>query len=93
MNESIFKAYDIRGNYPNDINEKVAYIIGQSYGTYLQKYCDKRKCVIGCDNRLSSPSLIAALKERTDIFGCDALNCSYNIMRTRFYDRDMLEFR
>ncbi len=63
MKEGIFKAYDIRGVYPNEINETVAYIIGKSYGTYLQKFLDKRKCVIGHDNRLSSPSLTYALKE------------------------------
>ncbi len=63
MKEEIFKAYDIRGVYPSEINETVAYIIGKSYGTYLQKFLDKRKCVIGHDNRLSSPSLTYALKE------------------------------
>ena len=57
MNESIFKAYDIRGVYPDEINENVAYTIGISYGSYLQEFCDKKKCVIGYDNRLSSPSL------------------------------------
>ena len=62
MKESIFKAYDIRGTYPNEINEQGAYIIGKSYGTYLQKFYDKNKCVIGRDNRLSSPALYEALK-------------------------------
>ncbi len=57
MNKNIFKAYDIRGKYPDEINENNAYIIGLSYGSYLQEYCHKRKCVIGHDNRLSSPSL------------------------------------
>ena len=87
MNESIFKAYDIRGNYPNDINEKVAYTIGQSYGTYLQKYFDKRKCVIGCDNRLSSPSLIAALKEGLLDSGMNVID--YGVITTpmHYYSR------
>lgn len=87
MNESIFKAYDIRGNYPNDINEKVAYIIGQSYGTYLQKYCDKRKCVIGCDNRLSSPSLIAALKEGLLDSGINAIDYGMITTPMHYYSR------
>ena len=63
MNESLFKAYDIRGKYPEEINENFAYIIGKSYGSYLKKFLDKNKCVIGMDNRLSSKSLKAALKE------------------------------
>lgn len=63
MNETIFKAYDIRGKYPDEINENTSYIIGKSYGSYLQKFYSKNKCVIGRDNRLSSPSLLAALKK------------------------------
>ena len=63
MNESIFKAYDIRGRYPEEINENFAYTIGLSYGSYLKEYLDKNKCVIGMDNRLSSLSLKAALKK------------------------------
>ena len=63
INESVFKAYDIRGNYPNEVNEEMAYIIGKSYGSYLQEFCDKNKCVVGRDNRLSSPSLSEALKK------------------------------
>ncbi len=63
MNETIFKAYDIRAKYPDEINENTSYIIGKSYGSYLQKFYNKNKCVIGRDNRLSSPSLLAALKK------------------------------
>ena len=87
MNESIFKAYDIRGNYPNDINEKVAYTIGRSYGTYLQKYLDKRKCVIGCDNRLSSPSLIAALKEGLLDSGINVIDYGMITTPMHYYSR------
>ncbi len=61
MDTSVFKAYDIRGIYPSQINEKMAYTIGQSYGSYLQEKLNKNKCVIGMDNRLSSPSLKNAL--------------------------------
>ncbi len=57
MKENIFKAYDIRGTYPEDINEEAAYIIGKSYGSYLQEKLEKYKCVVGHDNRLSSPKL------------------------------------
>ncbi len=63
MNKSVFKAYDIRGKYPEEINESVAYTIGKSYGSYLKKFLGKNKCVIGMDNRLSSKSLKTALKE------------------------------
>lgn len=61
MKESIFKAYDIRGVYGVDITEEAAYIIGKSYGSYLQEKFHKKKCVVGRDNRLSSPSLSDSL--------------------------------
>lgn len=53
VNETIFRAYDIRGKYPDQINEETAYLIGKGIGTL---YPDK-KIVVGWDARLSSPAL------------------------------------
>lgn len=60
INPYIFRGYDIRGVYPETINEDVAYTIGKSYGSYIQDL-GKKECVIGHDNRLSSESLTQAL--------------------------------
>ena len=60
VNPYIFRGYDIRGVYPSEINEDVAYTIGRSYGSYIREH-GKEKCVIGHDNRLSSDSLTEAL--------------------------------
>lgn len=49
----IFKAYDIRGIYPFEINEKIAYAVGRALAIYLKP----NQIVIGRDARLSSPSL------------------------------------
>ena len=54
MNKNIFREYDIRGVYPTDINEEVAYIVGQSYGSILQSKYNKKVMTLGYDNRLSS---------------------------------------
>ncbi|OGI16376.1 MAG: phosphomannomutase [Candidatus Moranbacteria bacterium RBG_19FT_COMBO_42_6] len=63
MNEKIFKAYDIRGIYPEDINELDAYKIAKAFCEYLKP----SEVVIGSDIRLSSPSLKkAAIKAVTD---------------------------
>lgn len=56
----IFRGYDIRGVYPNDINEEVAYQIGKAFGSKVILQ-NQTSCVIGHDNRLSSPSLEEAL--------------------------------
>jgi phosphomannomutase/phosphoglucomutase len=49
---SIFKAYDIRGIYPGEIDESVAFRIGKAFGTL-----NPGKIAVGCDTRLSSPQL------------------------------------
>jgi phosphomannomutase len=53
MNTSIFKAYDIRGIYPQDLNEESAYAIGRAFA---RKSCAKT-VTVGTDMRLSGPAL------------------------------------
>lgn len=53
MNPNIFKSYDIRGVYPEEINEDAVYRIAQSYAEFIQP----KKVALGKDARLSSPSL------------------------------------
>lgn len=55
MKKEIFKAYDIRGTVNKDLFIDDAYIIGQSYGSYLKEKVKLNKCVVGMDNRLTSP--------------------------------------
>lgn len=58
INTSIFKAYDIRGVYPTDLNEELAYRIAQGYVQYVQP---KGKVAVGMDVRLCSPKLKEAV--------------------------------
>lgn len=55
INPNIFRAYDIRGIYPEDLNEEIACKIGQAFVKFLGK--TKLQIVIGRDNRLSGPAL------------------------------------
>lgn len=59
VNPGIFKAYDIRGIYPQDLNEKTAYKIGQAFAIYLKEFesSNPEKIVVGQDDRFSSPIL------------------------------------
>ena len=61
MNKNIFREYDIRGTYPTEINEEVAYTVGRSYGSYLREKYNIDTCVVGHDNRLSSETLTKQL--------------------------------
>ena len=54
---SCFKAYDLRGRIPDEINEDIAYRVGRAYAAWLQP----RKVVVGHDIRLSSPGMCQAL--------------------------------
>jgi phosphomannomutase len=54
-----FKAYDIRGRIPDELNEDLAYRIGRAYADYLKP----EKVVVGHDIRLSSPAITDALVE------------------------------
>ena len=56
VKETIFREYDVRGVYPSDINENVAYTFGKAFGTYIKKF-NQTSCVVGRDNRYSSKSL------------------------------------
>jgi len=61
---NIFKAYDIRGVYPNEINKYDAERIGQAFILFLREKNDKRlNIIIGQDNRISSPVLSRYLKQ------------------------------
>ena len=57
MNWDVFRAYDIRGIYPRDIDEEAYYRIAKGY-VYVFK---PTKMVVGMDARLSSPPLKASL--------------------------------
>ncbi|MGD8782005.1 MAG: phosphomannomutase/phosphoglucomutase [Ignavibacteria bacterium] len=54
-----FKAYDIRGVVPDQLNEDLAYKVGRA----LVKFLDCKKVVIGRDVRKSSPELANALSK------------------------------
>jgi len=56
LNPSIFRAYDIRGIYPDELNEKTAYQIGRAFAVYLKENASL-KVVVGYDARVSSPIL------------------------------------
>ena len=58
IDKKVFREYDIRGIYPSEITEELAYTVGKSYATMLINMFNMNTCVVGMDNRLSSPTLI-----------------------------------
>jgi phosphomannomutase len=56
LNPEIFKAYDVRGTYPDEVHEEAARAIGAAFVTYL----GAKHIGVGRDMRLSSPAIAAA---------------------------------
>lgn len=70
MKPGIFKAYDIRGIYPSEINEDAVYHIGRAVATYLKP----KRIAIGRDVRESSPSLFESFAHGVMDSGVDVLD-------------------
>ena len=84
---NIFREYDIRGVYPTTVNEQVAYLIGRSYGSYLREKLNQNSCVVGHDNRLSSPSLCDALIKGITESGCNVIDYGLVTTPMHYYSR------
>jgi len=70
MKISCFKAYDIRGRIPDQLNDDVAYRVGRAYAQFLQP----KTVVVGQDVRPTSPVLTAALIRGLTEGGVDVLD-------------------
>jgi len=81
VNPDIFKAYDIRGLYPGDLDERIAQEIGRAFVSYL----GARRIAVTRDMRVSSPAIAAAFIEGARTQGADVVD--YGLAGT-----DMLYF-
>ena len=76
VNPGIFKAYDVRGLYPSEVNEEAARQIGRAFVAYLEA----KRIAVSRDMRLSSPSVAAAFIEGAREQGADVVD--YGMLAT-----------
>jgi phosphomannomutase len=81
ISASIFKAYDVRGLYPSEVNEDAARQIGRGFVAYLQA----KRIAVSRDMRLSSPAVAAAFIDGARQQGADVVD--YGMLAT-----DMMYF-
>jgi phosphomannomutase len=81
LDPTIFKAYDVRGVYPGEIDEDAARAIGAAFVAYLEA----SRIAVGRDMRLSSPALAAAFIDGAASQGAEVVD--YGLIAT-----DMLYF-
>ncbi len=88
MNKDIFRAYDIRGIYPEEINEQTAYCIGQNFVKLIrEENPDKEELniVVGQDMRLSSPDLARKVIEGVTDTGANVIDIGLASTPTFYY--------
>ena len=70
IDETVFKAYDVRGLYPSQINEDLARHIGRAFVAFL----DAKRIAVSRDMRVSSPTLSAAFIDGARTQGADVVD-------------------
>ena len=70
LDPGVFKAYDVRGLYPSQLDEDGAYRIGRAYVEHFEP----RTIAVGRDMRLSSPTMAAAVIEGAADGGADVID-------------------
>jgi phosphomannomutase len=87
MNPKIFKAYDIRGIYSEDLNEDDAYKIGVAFALFIKKVSNKEnpEIVIGRDGRKSTKSLFEELKRGVIEQGADIIDVGLTATPTLYF--------
>ena len=70
LDPKVFKAYDVRGIYPTELDEEGAYAIGRAF---VEQF-EPRRIAVGRDMRVSSPSMAAALIRGATEGGADVLD-------------------
>src|SRR5437660_11130388 len=70
LDPKVFKAYDVRGIYPDELDEDGAYAIGRAY---VEQF-EPRRIAVGRDMRLSGPAMQAAVMRGAAEAGADVLD-------------------
>jgi phosphomannomutase len=70
LDPKVFKAYDIRAIYPDELDEEGAYAIGRAY---VEEF-EPRSIAVGRDMRLSSPSMAEAVTRGATDAGADVVD-------------------
>ncbi len=70
LDPKVFKAYDVRGLHPEELDEEGAHAIGRAY---VEQF-EPRRIAVGRDMRISSPAMAAALIEGAAEGGADVLD-------------------
>lgn len=86
IDSSIFKAYDIRGTYPDQFNEEVAYRIARAYAQFMKP----KLVVLGYDMRTSGPAIAEQVKRGLMDQGADVIQIGLTSTPMYYYSVNAL---
>lgn len=92
LNRLMFREYDIRGIWNDDINEEVSYHIGRAFATKLLSF-GKTKMIVGYDNRLSSETIEKNLVKGLTDGGVDVVKLGLVTTPMYYYAWDVLNIK
>ena len=92
ISKNIFRGYDIRGIYPEEIDENVAREIGRGFAT-LMKRAGNTSIIVGRDIRLSGESLFNSLSEGIVSTGMDVINIGCCMTPMTYFAREVLNIK
>ena len=92
INQNIFREYDIRGIYKEDLNEDVSYTIGRSFGSYIRSMGED-KTIVGHDNRDSYKELFPALLKGITDSGINVINLGMSTTPMYYFARKHLNIK
>ena len=87
IDPSIFKAYDIRGTYPDQFNEEIAYQIARAFAQCLKP----NLTVVGRDMRTSGPSILREVIRGLTEQGSDVIDIGMSSTPMYYYSVNALE--
>ena len=92
VNKLMFREYDIRGIYNEDIDEEVSYLIGRAFGSNLKRM-GKTETLVGYDNRISSPIIEENLVKGITDSGINVVRLGLVTTPMYYYGWDLLNIK
>lgn len=92
VNKLMFREYDIRGIYNEDIDEEVSYLIGRAFGSNLKRM-GKTETLVGYDNRISSPIIEENLVKGIRESGINVVRLGLVTTPMYYYGWDLLNIK
>ena len=90
--KSIFRTYDIRGVFPDELNTETANLVGKGFAS-LMKRQGEETMIVGHDNRLSSEELNQALIDGITSTGMNVIDIGTCVTPMTYFARVHLNIK